>query len=133
MSVPDEVHESAGLWSERSDLAIGPTCNDTPTVWHELQTIAEGRLTFVLLQRDPQKLFLILDVPNSNLILYPHGENLSETRREANTGNRVRHRSHEACGCLQTLATFDGIKRACSGQCINLRLGISQTDNRTPL
>ena len=133
MGVFDEVHESARLWSKSPNLAIGPPRNDTFTVWHEFQTIAEGRLTFVLLQCNPQKLFLILDVPNSNLILYPHGENLSEPRREANTGNRVRHRSHEACGCLQTLATFNGIKRACSGQCINLRLGISQTDNRTTL
>ena len=133
MSVFDEVHESTGLRSKSPNLAIGPPRNDTLTVWHELQTIAEGRLTFVLLQCDPQKLFLILDVPNSNLILYPHGENLSEPRREANTRNRVRHRSHKACGRLQTLATFDGIKRACSGQCINLRLRISQTDNRTAL
>ena len=115
MSVFDEVHEAARLRSKSPNLAISPPRNDTLTVWHELQTIAEGRLTFVLLQRDPQKLFLILDVPNSNLILYPHGENLSEPRREANTRNWVCHRSHEACGRLQTLATFDGIKRACRG------------------
>ena len=133
MSVFYEVHESARLRSKSPDLAIGPPRNDTLSVWHELQTIAEGRLTFVLLQRDPQKLFLILDVPNSNLVLYPHGENLSEPRRKANTGDRVRHRSHEACDLLQTLATFDGIKRALSGQCINLRLRISQADHRTAL
>lgn len=51
--VSDQVHQAAGLGSERSYLAICPACDDTLAIWHELEAVAEGRLAFMLLERDP--------------------------------------------------------------------------------
>ena len=74
-----------------------------------------------------------MDIPNSNLIFASNCKNLSEARREANTGHRVRHRRHKARHLVQALVTFHRVKRASCRQGIYLRLRVGQTDDRTTL
>jgi len=54
-----------------------------------------------------------MNVPNTDLILDPHGKNLTEAGWEADAGHWVRHRRHEAADRVEALAAFDRIEGAC--------------------
>lgn len=107
MPVSYQIHQTSRLRCEGPDLTISPPSDNALPIRHELEAIAEWRLAFMFLQCYPQELLLILDIPNSNLILAPHGKDLSEARWEANTGYRVRHCCHEARHLAQALTTFN--------------------------
>ena len=106
MAISDEVHEAARLRSESTNFSIRPPRDDALAIWHELEAIAERVGAFVLLQSDSEQFFLIGHVPQTDLILAPHGKYLAEAGREADARDGVRHGSHEARGRSQADATL---------------------------